>query len=232
MLFGYIRCSTKGQEEGSTLEEQERVIKGLAMARGISAYDLQIFTDAGVSGSIPLKLRPAGDELLSIVKAGDTIVASKLDRMFRNSFDALKTFNELKQKNVHLILFDLGVDPITGDSGTARLIFQIMSAFADHERVIIRERILGGKRVKKAAGGHTGGEAPYGWRIEGKLRDARLTPVEEEQALIQRLAGLNLPVPEATRQINEMGYRTRTGKPFQKIQVQRILARNQCQSLN
>lgn len=227
MILGYVRCSTAEQADGSTLQEQERTIRGYAMHKGASAYDLQIYTDAGVSGSIHLQWRPAGRDLLEMVKPGDTVIAAKLDRMFRNSLDALKIFTDFKQRGIHLVLFDLGVEPITNDTGMSKVIFQVMAAFADHERDRIRERILDGKRAKKLRGGHTGGEAPYGFRIVGAKRDARLEPVEAEQQVIKRVVELRNHGPiYISRQLKLEGIMTRTGKPFHMVQVQRILNRN------
>lgn len=227
MLLGYTRCSTAEQVEGSSLQEQERTIRGYAMYKGVTAYDLQIYTDAGVSGSIHLQWRRAGRDLLETVKPGDTVIASKLDRMFRNSLDALKTFTDFKQRGIHLVLFDLGVEPITNDTGMSKLIFQVMSAFADHERERIRERMLEGKRAKQQRGGHAGGEAPYGFRIVGEKREARLEPVEAEQQVIKRVVELRGKSPYfIARELKNEGICTRTNRPFHYTQVARILARN------
>ncbi len=242
MFLGYCRVSTSEQAaDGTTsLQEQHRIIKGMAMARGIGAYDLQIFEDAGVSGSIHMKYRPAGRELLETVKKGDVVVAAKLDRMFRNALDALKIYTDFKERGIDLILFDLGVNPVTEDNSTSKLLFQIMSAFADHERENIRARMLDGKAAKRAKGGHAGGEAPYGWQIVGAKREARLVPVAHEQKVIATLVEMPdklgfdkrqpLPIGTLTRRLNDLGHRTRTGKPFVFAQVQRILKHNEKQA--
>lgn len=226
MIFGYTRCSTAEQADGSTLQEQERVIRGYAMAKGVAAFDLQIFVDEGVSGSIPMRWRPAGGDLLAVVKAGDTVVASKLDRMFRNALDALNTFNDFKQRDIHLVLFDLGIEPVTGDTGMAKLIFQIMAAVADHERDRIRERMADGKRAKREKGGHAGGLAPYGYRIVGSKREARLEIDEKEQELIRVVTRSRLPPYRLAQHLNEKGFNTRSGKPFHMAQVLRILEKH------
>lgn len=226
MILGYCRVSTTEQAaDGTTsLQEQERIIRGYAMTKGITAFDLQIYVDSGVSGSIALRNRPAGEELLEAVKPGDIVVASKLDRIFRNSLDALWTYNEFKNKGIHLVLFDMGVQPITDDGGLSKVFFSIMSAFADHERERIRERILDGKRAKKLKGGHTGGVAPFGYRVVGQRREARLEIDEHEQEIVREIAALrHLPIPALVRQINAKGLKTRKGKPFIYAQVERIL---------
>jgi DNA invertase Pin-like site-specific DNA recombinase len=239
MVFGYTRVSTLEQAaDGTTsLQEQERIIRGFAMAKGIGAFDLQIYTDAGVSGSIPLKERPAGGEMMNLVKRYDTVVASKLDRIFRDSLDALTVYADFKKRGINLVLFDLGTDPVTSDTGMAKVVFQVMSAFADHERIRIRERVIEGKKAKAANGGHAGGEAPYGYRIVGERRNAKLEPVPEEQEVISFITGTWRELEEKEvfprrrrrailRTLRKKDIKTRTGHWFRCEQIQRILDRN------
>ncbi len=98
MLLGYVRVSTAEQaaDDRSSLENQEKIIRGFAMAKGFSQFDTSVYSDPGVSASIPLRQRPAGKELLETAKAGDTIIASKLDRMFRSASDALSMLEVFK----------------------------------------------------------------------------------------------------------------------------------------
>src|ERR1700726_1880863 len=108
MLLGYSRVSTANQTDGTSLEEQSRKIGALAVLRGLDKFDVQQYEDAGVSGSIPLGLRPAGEKMLADAKAGDTICAVKLDRLFRSAIDALATVKALKEREIDVILIDLG----------------------------------------------------------------------------------------------------------------------------
>lgn len=231
MIFGYTRVSTAEQAaDGTTsLEEQERVIRGYAMAKGVAAFGLQVYVDAGVSGSIPLHLRKQGGEMIDQIKPGDTVVASKLDRIFRNSLDALKTYTKFKEQGIHLVLFDMGIEPVTGDSNMAKVIFQVMAAFADHERERIRERIMDGKRAKREKGGFLGGKAPIGWRIVGQGRTAHLEPNDEERDLVVHLHDYmaQLPRPprlvEIKQYLEREGHRTRKGTPFNWEQTKRMM---------
>jgi DNA invertase Pin-like site-specific DNA recombinase len=224
VLLGYARVSTNEQTEGASIEEQVRVLKGLAMARGISQYDLQLFIDEGVSGAKPLRWRPEGFKLWETAKSGDLVVAAKLDRMFRDVHDAFNVYKAWMEKGVDLILYDMSMDPITRE-GTGQLMFTILSAFAHFERGRIRERILEGKRNKAEKGGHTGGEAPLGYRIEGKGREARLVPVEAEQEILAecRRMGDDILPKHAARRLNDLGFRTRTGRLFSETQARRAL---------
>ncbi|MFA5897694.1 MAG: recombinase family protein [Hyphomicrobium sp.] len=236
MLLGYCRVSSTEQaaEDKSSLETQEKIIRGYAMAKGFSQFDTAVYTDPGVSASIPLRKRPAGSRLLEDAKAGDTIIASKLDRMFRSASDALNMVEIFKEKDINLVLFDLGSEPINS-SGLAQFFFTIIAAVAQLERTMIKERVMGGKKVKKAKGGHIGGKTPYGYRVVGHGRDARLEAVEKEQQVIATVKEWLAEQPYAsiystTQMLTEQGLTARNGKPFFTMQVKRIM--DQVQSVS
>ena len=223
MLLGYRRVSTLEQaaDDRTSLDEQERIIRGIAMVRGIDKMDVTIYSDPGISGSVPLRFRPEGKKLLNEMQAGDTVVASKLDRMFRSASDALLCAERMKEVGAQLILVDMGADPVTGN-GMAKCFFTMAAAFAELERNIIAERMSTGKAAKKARGGHTGGEAPYGLNIIGHGRDARIeiNPQEQEViALVMRLRKRGESKMSVLRRLRKEGIATRSGKPFQMIQV-------------
>lgn len=228
MIFSYCRVSTVEQaaDDATSLGEQQRKNRAAATIRGAKGFDFANYSDAGVSGSIPLAKRPAGRELLAALKKGDIIIVSKLDRMFRNSLDALWMIKEFKEMGVSLILLDISLDPID-QSAVGELFFTMLAAFASFERRQIAERMDTGRKAKKRAGGHVGGSAPYGFRIVGSMRSSRLEEVPEEQKVIARAVELySLPqngVAAVCRIMTEEGYRSRTGKPFQITQITRML---------
>lgn len=227
MLLGYARVSTSEQagDDRYSLENQEKIIRGFAMSKGFNQFDVSLYIDPGISASVPLRLRPNGKRLLEDAKAGDTIIASKLDRMFRSASDALNMAEIFKEKNLNLVLFDLGTEPINS-SGLAQFFFTVIAAVAQLERTMIRERMVGGKKAKKAVGGHVGGEPPYGWTIVGRGRAARLVEVAEEQKVLAFLRErADLSINEAARQLGREGWQSRSGKPFFPMQVKRIFDR-------
>lgn len=194
MILGYIRVSTQEQTDGTSLRSQADAIAGFVQMKGHG--DMRIFEDAGVSGNTPLADRPQGAELLHQAQAGDTIVAAKLDRLFRSAADALATAEALKLKGVHLVLLDMGLDPVTG-GGVGKIVFALLASVAEFERDRIRERTQEGRRAKRAKGGHIGGSAPFGYRKVGAGRDAVLVEEPSRQAAIKtireaREAGMSL----------------------------------------
>jgi len=174
--YGYIRVSTLEQVDNSSMFEQRRVINGLALTHNVFIHNL--IEDAGVSGSVPFleRLKAKG----VVLKSGDVVIAAKLDRYSRDLEDALTSMRWCKENGVRLIINGHG--DVTDDQNLmSRLMFEIMGAFAGHERRVIRQRMGDGREAKRAAGGHIGGSAPFGYRVEGVGRDAVLVEDEEGQ---------------------------------------------------
>ncbi len=223
MILGYVRVSSADQarDDRSSLQVQTDVIEGLARLRGADKWDVQIYTDAGVSGAVKLSMRPAGEKLLADMKEGDTVVASKLDRMFRSASDALVMLEEFKTRKVHLILYDMGSEPITG-GGVAQLLFTILAAVADMERVRIKERTAEGRKAKKARGGAVG-EVPFGFRKVGEGRSATLEPDEKEIAAAARMKVLarTASLRQIGAQLAAEGFVSRAGTPYSPEVIRR-----------
>jgi putative DNA-invertase from lambdoid prophage Rac len=186
-VYGYCRVSTDRQaDEGESLDVQRRKLDGYAMQHGW-AID-RTFVERGVSGSKPLDERAEGQKLLSILSAGDVIITSKLDRMFRSALDALRVLDKLKGAGISLHMIDLGGD-VTGD-GISKLVFTILSAVAEAERERIRERVREVKRDQRDRARYLGGTVPFGWRKIAEAKGYRLEAVGDEQEAIARMVDL------------------------------------------
>ncbi|WP_256754203.1 recombinase family protein [Mesorhizobium sp. Mes31] len=213
-VVGYVRVSTFEQaNSGESLETQKRAIQGYAMMKGWTIAET--FTEAGVSGSIPLAERPEGQRMVAGIEPGDIIITPKLDRMFRNATDALVTLEELKGSKVELHMLDLGGD-VCGN-GISKLVFTILSAVAENERDRIRERIKDVKRSMASRGLYNGGKRPFGFDVVGEAGDKRLVPNEVEQAVLSRMVAMRKDGASFNRIGAEVGMDMKT--------VSRILAR-------
>lgn len=184
-VYAYVRVSTARQaEEGESLDAQERKLKGYALQQG---WELeQILRDEGISGSVPLERRPAGELMLASLQRGDVIMATRLDRMFRSALDALQTVKGLTRLGVDLHLLDLGGSVVR--DGAARLFFTMVSAFAEFERERIGERIRDIKDDQRQRGRYLGGIRPLGYRIGP---DGELVPNQSEMKLVRQILKLN-----------------------------------------
>jgi DNA invertase Pin-like site-specific DNA recombinase len=177
-VYGYTRVSTDRQaSEGESLDVQERTIAGYALMLGMIME--HTYVERGVSGSKPLGERPEGGALLAVLRAGDTVITPKLDRVFRSALDALDNLAKLKRRGVSLHMIDLGGD-VTGN-GVSKLVFTILSAVAEAERDRIRERITTVKADQKERGRYLGGTPPFGLIVS---TDGSLQPDPAQQAAI------------------------------------------------
>jgi DNA invertase Pin-like site-specific DNA recombinase len=179
-VYGYRRVSSETQEEGASLDQQADKINALTMLATLDSAT--IFTDV-CSGSVALDKRPGGAAMLAHLKSGDTVICTKLDRMFRDATDALSRADWFKSQGINLILIDMGTEPVT-QNGVSRMFFGMLALMAEFERTRIKERLSDGRTGKKAKGGHIGGRRPFGYNVEGTGKAAVLTPNEEEQKLI------------------------------------------------
>lgn len=236
MYLSYCRVSTAEQAaEGTTsLDEQERKCRAVANLRGAGAYDFTCFRDVGVSGATPLSNRPGGSELINAANRGDTVLAVKMDRMFRSASDALKTAEHFKAAGVDLILVDLGVEPVTAN-GAAKMFFGMLALFAEFERERIAERMEDGRRGKRArhadlgpgTGTWVGGAPPLGYVKVGEGKLSTLAPNPDEQFVIARVLDLSRRhAPASVIKLLAHEGVTLRGHPVGHMQLKRITQRH------
>lgn len=229
MLHIYTRVSSHEQatDNKTSLQEQENIGMMYAQMQGLSKFDVQVYADKGVSGSTKMSFRPEGSRLLETVQAGDTVIASKMDRIFRSAIDALATVEALKTKSVDLVLFDMGIQSVFRD-GPAKLFFTMLAAFAEFERGRIVERITTGKYLKKKRGGYAGGNAPYGMRKVGHGQHAMLEPDPEQHrifGLIEKRmteSGVFFSTRLTAKEFAEKGIVNPRGKPYKSNHIARM----------
>ncbi|MEH2920324.1 recombinase family protein [Samsonia erythrinae] len=106
----------------------------------------QIFEDK-MSGT--KAQRPGLKRALRVLKAGDTLVVWKLDRLGRSMRNLVLLIDELRQRNVH---FKSLTDSIDTNTPMGRFMFHIMSALAEMERELIVERTCAGLAAARAQG--------------------------------------------------------------------------------
>jgi DNA invertase Pin-like site-specific DNA recombinase len=131
MKYGYARVSTVSQDFESQLQSLEK--------EGCNQIYSEKFTGTKAD-------RPKFKELLSLLREGDTLVVTKLDRFARSTVDAINTVKELFERGVKVHILNMG---LVENTPTGRLIFSVMSAFAEFERDMIVERTKEGKAIAK-----------------------------------------------------------------------------------
>lgn len=153
ILVGYARCSTRGQD----LRAQQSALRAAGIAPD------RIYTDAGYTGRNPD--RPGLKLALAVVREGDTLVVTKLDRLGRSILDLHRIANELTDKGVRLSWSGTVYNPL---DPAGKLFFSMLAAFAEFESDLIRARTIEGMAEARKAG-----------RIAGKK--PKLTPLQQKR---------------------------------------------------
>ena len=93
---------------------------------------------------------------MEYVRAGDTVVVWKLDRLGRNTLHILETVKALTDAGVTLISTTDGIDSSTA---AGRMVIGVLASMAEFERELVKERTA----LKRAVPGPTApssGDAP------------------------------------------------------------------------
>lgn len=152
----YSRVSTDTQ----TNDNQNIRLVEYAKAKGLQ-FDLYSEVES------TRKTRPVKQELLTKLRSlhYSAVVVYKLDRWARSSAELILEINELLGKGIGFISIAENLDFTTA---TGKLHFQILSAFAEFERELIRERTIEGLRRAKKQGKQMG--RPKGSKDSKKRR--------------------------------------------------------------
>src|SRR5467141_2885030 len=136
-LIGYARCSTDKQD----LAAQQAMLEELGVAPD------RIYMDRGLTGTT--RDRPGLDQALAAVRAGDTLVVPKLDRLARSVPDARDIGDTLVTRGVRLSLGGTLYDPADPMS---KMFFNMLAVFAEFEADLLKMRTREGMATARARG--------------------------------------------------------------------------------
>lgn len=145
----YTRVSTGTQETAN----QIHTLREIAEMRSLTIVNE--FTDEGISGTKGRDIRKGFDELLkgATRKEFDVILVWSVDRLGRNLQDLISFLNEIHAVGCDLFIHQSGIDTTTP---TGKMMFGILSVFADFERTMIANRTREGMERAKREGKHIG----------------------------------------------------------------------------
>jgi len=137
-LVGYARVSTREQHP----EAQTDALSAAGCEK--------VFVDLA-SGT--LAKRPALEQALGYLRAGDTLVVTKLDRLGRSVRNLKQIADDLQARHVGLRALSQGIDTTTPGG---RLFFHMLAAIAEFEHDLIVERTHDGLAAARARGRNGG----------------------------------------------------------------------------
>lgn len=196
-LYARVSTTGHGQDVGLQLDELRQV----AAQRGWSV--VEEFVDEGISGA--KASRPALDRMMEAARLGkiDVVAVWKLDRLGRSLANLLSTLDELGHHGVGFVsLRDAGIDTT---SPAGRLLLQLMGAFAEFERGLIRERVKAGVDRARAKGVKFGRS-----KVEVDLRPALLM-LDGGLGLKATASALRVSTTTLRRRLEEAGAWPRAG---------------------
>ena len=141
MLLGYMRVS---KADGSQVLDLQR---DALLAAGIEPDRLYDDLASGRHDA-----RPGLDACLKALRAGDTLVVWKLDRLGRHLRHLVTLVEELRQREVGLKVLTGQGAQIDTTTANGRLVFGIFAALAEFEAELIRERTRAGLAAARARG--------------------------------------------------------------------------------
>lgn len=131
--IGYARVSTAEQDPGL----QIAALKAAGVRRIVHEHR----SGAGE--------RPELEKLLQGLQPGQVLMVYKVDRLARSLVDLLRVLAAVADAGAS---FKSLTEPIETTSAAGRMLVQLLGAFAEFERAIIRERCAAGRAVARERG--------------------------------------------------------------------------------
>lgn len=132
-VYGYARVSTR--EQKVQVQVKDLIDSGVKKEK--------IYAEKYTGTTIK---RPVFESLLKKLQRGDILTVVKLDRLARNTKEALELVQRFNDDGITLNILNMGkID----NSPSGKLLFTMFSAFADFERDLIVSRTKEGKDYAK-----------------------------------------------------------------------------------
>jgi DNA invertase Pin-like site-specific DNA recombinase len=225
-IIAYCRVSTAKQgASGLGLEAQRNAVEGYAKQAGARIAALYVEVESGKRADRPELARA----LSHARRSKATLCVAKLDRLARNVEFLAKVMNS-------------GCEFAAADMPAAnRFMLHVMAAVAEHEAKAISERTKAALQAAKARGVALGSAREGHWdgreeaRRQGAKTGAKVSAEVRAKAATESYADL-LPMLTDLRaggaslaaiadKLNADGHTTRRGKPWNPVQVARVLER-------
>ena len=136
MKYGYIRVSSKSQEQNTSLKSQRDAV----LTAGAEIVVEEVYSGGTV------KDRPKFSELIHELKSGDELIVTKLDRFARTVSEGTNLARDLYDRGVTLNILNMGK---IENSTIGTLLLNVMLAFSQYEKDMINERCREGRMIAR-----------------------------------------------------------------------------------
>jgi len=188
-LIGYVRVSSQGQNTA-------RQLQGIEL-------DMEFIDKVTGSNLDREKLQ----ECVAYARKGDTVVVDSIDRLARNLRDLQEILETLTKKGVVVKFIKENLTFTGNDDAMSTLMLQMMGAFAEFERTMIKSRQREGITQARLAGKHLG--RPF--KVDNKFRKVVKDKLESCQSIRSIAKDMNVSratIYKVKEQINDQGMQT------------------------
>lgn len=169
MIIGYARISTATQKSDRQIDQ----LKEAGCER--------IFSDI-ISGT--KYKRPEMDEMIKILRAGDTVIIVELTRLSRSVKDLIALADIFKEKKVELRSLNEKDSWIDTETASGKLIFTMMAALSQFERDLTVQRTREGLTAARARG-NVGGRTE---KLDARQKKLARSMLEDENKTVTEIA--------------------------------------------
>jgi site-specific DNA recombinase len=221
---GYIRVSTSGQLDNTSLEDQAEQITKYCESNDLE-LKLPLYDEGWQSGAD--NDRPQLQKMLADAdqKKFEVVVINSLDRFGREMVDMLINIRLLERAGVELI----SVKEKFGNDPLGKLVRNTLANYAEFEKAIIKDRTHSARNKRRKNKDIFIGRTAHGYRWN-KI-EKRIETIDGEAKTVKRIVHeyLNLPksIPQVVETLHKEHILTRSGKDWTIALVAQLL-RNPC----
>ena len=212
-VVGYIRVSTEGQvRDGYSLAYQVEEIERYCNENNLEL--LRVYEDRGLSGA-------------TVDEEGLTVERDGLQELLSDMAKVLIQ-RELKKHEVDVKAIEQSSYSIYTHDPNDFLVNGMLELLDQYQRIEIALKLSRGRKKKAERGGYAGGGVLFGYKAK---KGQKVLEVDAGKAVVvRRLFELryifkNWSFTQLAEQLNVEGYCTAKGKQFTKVQVKRMLDR-------
>lgn len=217
----YLRVSGKGQIEGDGFPRQREAVQRYAKTNGIEIA--KEFRDEGVSGTTDLENREGLAALIDRIESNGirVVLVENATRLARDLMVGEVILGQLRDLGVEV--YDASGNELTGGDGdpTRTLIRQVLGAVAQFEKSVLVLKLRASRdRIRRTAG-RCEGRKPFGYYLGEEVT------LKEMKRLYRRnpRTGDRRSYAAIATELNRLGLKPRSGKPWNRGSVHAILRR-------
>lgn len=171
--YGYARVShEKSLKKGDSLPSQEQRIKNYFDNYLAISEDTEVIWGGCKTESknisayrVMFESRPAGRELMSVLRPGDHLIVDKVDRIWRSLEDFIMLVKILREKQIHIHIVEFLGMPIRNDTKMGEFVLRLFVMISELDSQIKSERIKDAIGVVRRKGRRSTCHAPLGCKM-------------------------------------------------------------------